>query len=217
MRAAARMRENMFPFVRLVVVALALLTSASIVEAQECFLGQVRFFAGPFVPAGHTPADGRLLEIPPPPTGLPNVDESLRRALFSLLETHFGGSTTTFALPDLRGRAPIGVGQGVGLTDRAVGDAGGVETVTLDVAAMPSHSHTAMGTNNAATDPDPEGNVWAGKSRTRLYGTPTALGSMDGNALEPAGANGSVDNMTPFLPLHGGVCTGTNAVFPVRP
>ena len=206
---------------RLLVVALLVLAaSAPVVEAQQCFMGQVQFFAGSFVPAGRTPADGRLLAIPPPPAiggPLPTPDEAARTALFSLLGIQFGGSATTFALPDLRGRAPIGVGQGVGLTERAVGDVGGAETVTLDVAAIPAHSHLAMGTNGAATDPDPENNVWAGKSRTRVYGTATLLGPMDANALEPAGNSQPIDNMTPFTGLHAGICTGLDSVFPARP
>jgi microcystin-dependent protein len=64
-------------------------------------------------------------------------------ALFSLLGTTFGGDgQTTFALPDLRGRVPIHQGQGPGLSSVVMGETAGVETVSLPVSQMPSHSHS---------------------------------------------------------------------------
>jgi MYXO-CTERM domain-containing protein len=68
---------------------------------------------------------------------------SQNTALFSLLGTTYGGNgQTTFALPDLRGRAPIGVGQGPGLSSQLLGEIGGSEDSTLTVAQMPDHNHT---------------------------------------------------------------------------
>jgi microcystin-dependent protein len=97
----------------------------------EPFLGEVALFAGPFAPKGWTFADGRLLA------------KNQNQALFSLLGTTYGGNgTTTFALPDLRGRVPIGIGQGPGLTNRQLGQQLGTETVVLTEAQLPSHAHT---------------------------------------------------------------------------
>ncbi|WP_199564778.1 phage tail protein [Parvularcula marina] len=97
-------------------------TSAS---AQECYLGEIGMFAGNFTPRNWLPADGRMMDI------------SQNTALFSLLGTIYGGDgRTTFALPDLRGRSPVGYGQGPGLSDRRVGSKAGAEVVTPPSASI---------------------------------------------------------------------------------
>jgi microcystin-dependent protein len=94
------------------------------------FLGQLRLFAGSFAPTGFEFADGQLLQI---------ADYD---SLFSLIGTTYGGDgQSTFALPDMRGRVPIGVGSGPGLTNRILGSPSGAEAVTLSVANLPSHAH----------------------------------------------------------------------------
>jgi hypothetical protein len=93
-------------------------------------LGEILMFAGNFAPGGYLPADGRLMSI------------SENEALFTLLGTTYGGDgQSTFALPDLRGRTPIGIGQGPGLTPRVAGEQLGVETVTLTQNNLPAHTH----------------------------------------------------------------------------
>lgn len=85
-------------------------------NAIEPFIGEIMLFAGNFAPRGWAFCNGQLLSI------------AQNTALFSLLGTTFGGDgQTTFALPDLRGRAPIHHGQGAGLTAREMGEQGGVE------------------------------------------------------------------------------------------
>ena len=70
-------------------------------------VGEIRMFAGGFTPAGYQPADGQLLSV------------AQNAPLFSYIGTTYGGDgRTTFRLPDLRGRMPIGAGQGEGLTNR---------------------------------------------------------------------------------------------------
>ncbi|MEX2335443.1 MAG: tail fiber protein, partial [Pseudohongiella sp.] len=97
---------------------------------MEPFIGEIRQFAGTFAPRGWQLCDGQLLPI------------SNNTALFSILGTKFGGDgRNTFALPDLRGRAPMGQGSGPGLTPRKMGDRPGKESVGLQEAQMPSHSH----------------------------------------------------------------------------
>lgn len=209
---------TMNPSVRTLVGAVALVASASLAEAQECFVGQVRFFAGNFVPAGHVEAHGQLMPLPPPGTPPFNMTPEQRTAqtFLALFGTTYGGNgTETVGVPDLRGRAPLAVGQDQGTSNRLLGEAGGAETVTLGITEMPAHSHLALGSNDAATSPDPGGNVWAGKSRTRVYSTPTMPGPMDINALEPVGASAPIDNMTPFLALKPLICA--QGVFPARP
>lgn len=88
------------------------------VNAQDAMLGEVKMFAGNFAPRGWALCDGQLLTI------------SQNQALFSLLGTMYGGDgRTTFALPDLRGRAPIHAGNGPGLTTKRIGEKGGKEKI----------------------------------------------------------------------------------------
>jgi microcystin-dependent protein len=98
--------------------------------SSESFLGAVEEYAGSFAPRGWTLCDGKLLQI------------NQNQALFAILGTTYGGNgTTTFALPDLRGRIPVGTGTGPGLAPIALGEKGGQENVTLATANLPAHNH----------------------------------------------------------------------------
>ena len=135
--------DNMMPYLGLsfiISVSAGDFPSRS-VGSSGTFLGEVRMFAGNFAPAGWAFTDGQLLTIPS------------NTALFSLLGTIYGGNgTTTFALPDLRGRAPIGAGIGPGLSQRDLGQASGQETLMLTVAQLPPHTHTIpTGANTGVT------------------------------------------------------------------
>ncbi len=100
-------------------------------SAVEPFLGSVHLFAGGVVPAGCASADGQLLSISP------------NTALFSLLGTYYGGDgRTTFALPDLRGRAALHAGTGPGLSTQVLGSALGIEKQSITLNQMPAHRHT---------------------------------------------------------------------------
>ena len=99
---------------------------------MDPMLASIMIFAGNFAPRGWAFCDGQLLAI------------SANSALFSLLGTTYGGDgRTTFGLPDLRGRAAIGPRHGPGLSNYALGQRGGVETVTLNITQIPSHTHLA--------------------------------------------------------------------------
>ena len=128
-----------------------LIACTTVIAAQtNPFLGEIRMFAGNFAPTGWALCDGSLFQI------------SQNQALFSLLGTTYGGNgTTTFALPDFRGRMPIDAGTGTGLTARTQGDIGGQESVTLTLAQMPVHSHTAtiMADSTVGTSDRPNGAV----------------------------------------------------------
>src|SRR5271156_6356425 len=110
------------------------------------FLGQITLFPYIFAPYGWALCEGQLLSI------------SQNTALFSLLGTQFGGDgRSNFALPDLRGRAPMGQGQGPGLASYSVGSQQGGGQVTLTAATIPSHSHGFPAFATAATTNAPIG------------------------------------------------------------
>src|SRR2546423_9596681 len=97
---------------------------------SDPFVAEIRMFAGNFAPKGWATCDGQLLPI------------SQNTALFSLLGTYYGGDgKSNFALPDLQGQTPIGQGQGAGLSERFLGEAGGTDNVTLLTSEMPLHNH----------------------------------------------------------------------------
>src|ERR1700682_5945570 len=97
------------------------------------FVGEIRIFGCNFAPTGWALCNGQLLPI------------SQNTALFSLLGTYYGGNgSSTFALPDLQGSAPLQAGQGAGLSLRNLGESGGEQTVALIESEMPAHSHTVQ-------------------------------------------------------------------------
>src|SRR5689334_16023673 len=99
---------------------------------DQPFLAQLILFAGNFAIRGWAFAWGQLLSI------------AQNTAVFSLLGTTYaGGGVSTFALPDLRARTPIGAGQGPGLSNYNLGQVGGTESITLTINNMPAHTHTA--------------------------------------------------------------------------
>src|SRR4026209_652684 len=99
------------------------------------YVGEIRMFAGNFAPAGWMFCEGQLLPI------------SENETLFQLIGTTYGGDgQETFALPDLRSRAPIHKGTGSDGTTYQIAETGGVETVTLTVQQIPAHSHTLLAT-----------------------------------------------------------------------
>ncbi|MCA9167759.1 MAG: tail fiber protein [Planctomycetales bacterium] len=112
------------------VIALSGIFPSRNLSGGNDYLGSVELFAGNFAPRGYALAQGQLLTI--------NSNQSL----YSILGTTYGGDgRTTFALPDLRGRVPIGAGQGPGLSNYRLGEKSGAESVTLTVANLPAHTH----------------------------------------------------------------------------
>jgi microcystin-dependent protein len=167
------------------------------------FLGEIRLFPFNFAPRSWAFCAGQILSI------------AQNTALFSLRGTTFGGNgTVTFALPDLRGRAAVGVGMGPGLSDYQLGEVGGVESTTLTTNQLPSHSHGF--TQNAtatATTKSPSGKVPAYSAAGSIYGDPGAL-SLAGAAIAPTGGNQPVPILPPYLGLH--YCIALEGIFPSR-
>lgn len=99
---------------------------------SEPFLGTVMIWAPNFAPRGWAFCQGQLLAI------------STNSALFSLLGVVYGGNgQTTFGLPNLQGRVPVGTGQSPGGSNYTLGETAGIEHVTLTAAQMPMHNHSA--------------------------------------------------------------------------
>ncbi|RSK39991.1 phage tail protein [Mangrovimonas spongiae] len=173
-------------------------------QAQEAYLGDIKLTAITFEQRGWMECDGRLLSI------------AQHSALFSLLGITYGGDgITTFALPDLRGRVPVGIGSGPGLTTVQLGDTGGSETNTLTVSQMPSHNHTVNAVIEDGNSATPTGNFPAGtKLLDKEYangGTPTA---MNPNMIGNSGGNMPVNNKQPYIGLRYVICV--QGIFPSR-
>lgn len=191
----------------LAVAVLAALAAAPAAQAgTEPYIGEMMLFAAPFsnqgqCPRYYMPADGRLLPI------------SQYTPLFSLINTVYGGDGhTTFALPDLRGRVPIGQGTGPGLTSKTVGQMGGAESVTLTAQNLPAHSHTLFATTDPATHAAPAaGRLPAQAQNAGVYAsTGGATVQMTGTGLAGSSLPFSVRN--PYVVMNW--CIAVEGVYP---
>jgi microcystin-dependent protein len=170
------------------------------------FVAEIRIFPLNFAPVGWAFCNGQLMPI------------SQNTALFSLLGTTYGGDgRSTFALPDLQGRAPMHPGQGNGLSLRDLGEVGGTDSVTLLVSEIPQHSHSlnanpSQGDNNA-----PGSNVsLARSSNATAYQTNAGqnLVPLAPQAVSMSGGDQPHNNMQPYLTLN--FCIALQGVFPPR-
>src|SRR5687767_11399322 len=144
---------------------------------SDQFVAEIRIFPFNFPPTGWAFCDGQLMAI------------SQNTALFSLLGTTYGGDgKSTFALPDMRGRAPMQPGQGQGLRLRDLGEMSGVESITLLVSEIPVHTHALLGSNNLGDNPLPTSNALARQANVTNYQSTTNanLVTMAFQALPPA-------------------------------
>lgn len=155
----------------------------------EPFLGEIRLFAGNFPPAGWAFCDGQVLQI------------SQYDALYALIGTTYGGDgQETFALPDLRGRIPLHMGQNPATgTTYPLGLAAGAETVTLTVNQMPQHTHAVNASSESGTLNSPSNGVWAAKIQE--FSTNAPDGAMNQAAISSIGGNQPHDNMMPYTVL----------------
>lgn len=165
---------------------------------SEPFLAEIRIVGFNFAPRGWAFCDGQILPI--------NQNQSL----YSLLGTTYGGDgRTSFALPDLRGRTPIHVGDG-----HTLGQKSGAETVTLTAAEIAAHTHTARANSGTVNVGPVQGATWA-QAVDNLYSNPTApLSAMRSGALANAGGGQAHNNMQPYLTLS--FCIALQGLFPSR-
>ncbi|HSI61752.1 MAG TPA: tail fiber protein [Candidatus Saccharimonadia bacterium] len=170
------------------------------------FVAEIRIFGFNFAPKGWAFCNGQLLPI------------SQNTALFSLLGTFYGGDgKSTFALPNLEGNVPMGVGQGAGLTDRFLGETSGSQFITLGNNEMPSHTHFCQGsseageqktlTADAALSNAVGGNVYQSNSTQNLT-------NMNFQAVSLTGGGLPHNNMQPYLTFS--FCIAMQGVFPPR-
>jgi microcystin-dependent protein len=175
----------------------------------EGFIAEVKVFAGNFAPRSWAFCNGALLSI------------SQNTALFSLVGTIYGGDgRTTFGLPDLRGRSPVGAGTGPGLSTIQLGSKSGAQAITLNVNNMPNHSHSVVakalvgaGNTNVAA-----GNVWSKDLGTQsgTYSNLAPDGDMSADAIAETAVGGgqSFNILDPYLGMHWIICL--SGLFPSR-
>ena len=177
---------------------------------MEGVIGYTTAFAGNFAPKSWAFCQGQIMSI------------AQNTALFSILGTTYGGNgQTTFALPDLRGKAVVGAGQGPGLSNYDLGQQGGTETATLNITQLPAHVHPVQvvitpkinGTTNSAS---PVNAVYAtGTNNLYNFSPSTQMQSFPGTLTAgPAGNGQPFPNMHPVLVLNYVICL--QGVFPAR-
>lgn len=172
---------------------------------SEAFLGQITLFAFDYAPRFFAQCNGQILAI------------SQNSALFALLGTTYGGNgQTTFALPDMRGRVGIGIGQGPGLPNYVWGERGGVETVTLTTATMPSHTHALTATTQTATGRVAAGQMLATDTSTNAdyYAVPGTVVALDPSSIGAAGGGQAHTNLQPYTTIN--FCIAIAGIFPSR-
>jgi microcystin-dependent protein len=148
---------------------------------------------------------------------------SQNAALFSLLGTTYGGNgVSTFALPDLRGRLPMHMGDGLGLSPRVIGEMAGTENATLLITNMPTHTHMLNASTTAAPGASPA-NSYLGAANgadnqgnpvtVQIYG-PAANTTMNPNSIGVAGGSVPFSIMPPYLVVN--FCISLFGIFPSR-
>jgi len=142
--------------------------------------GTITMYAGTSAPTGWLICDGGLYST------------TTYATLFGVVSYTFGGAGSTFATPDLRGRAPIGVGTGGGLTTRALADSGGEEDHQLTEAELASHKHTMNHPQYTANDRN-------GDDSANVFAVNTGTSTMDS---ENTGGDSGHNTMQPYLALN---------------
>lgn len=148
------------------------------------FIAEIKIISWNFPPKGWTFCNGQLLPI------------NQNQALFSILGTTYGGDgQRTFGLPNLQGRTPIHVGNGI-----VLGEQGGEQAHTLNISELPAHNHVPVGSTNQPSAPSVAGNLWA-SSTAKNYNS-TFDNAMNPACILPTGGNQPHQNMSPYLVLN---------------
>jgi len=196
------MRNKLYLLCLQACVFFTLGVNATVANADEPFIGEVRWFAGNFAPRGWAFCDGQLLPI--------NGNE----ALFSILGTTYGGDgRTTLGLPDMRGRGMVHDGSGPGLTSRRLGEKSGRETETLTATQLPNHTHTLRADSSGGDTVLPNDRVISKVGRLRVFdGAPDV--DMGASSIASVGGGQSHNNMQPNIALN--CIIALQGVFPPR-
>lgn len=168
------------------------------------FIGQIYLLPFDFAPVGWALCNGQLLSI------------ADNQALFSLIGTYYGGDgISTFAVPDLRGRAALNQGGGPGLSAYALGQSGGQENVTLNTNQLPSHNHGGIlnASNGSANQEEANGHLPA-ESAIYTDGAANQLMNPATITTGDTGGNLSHPNMQPYLVMS--YCIALEGIYPSR-
>jgi microcystin-dependent protein len=170
---------------------------------SEPFIGEIRIFPYQFAPRGWALCNGQSLPI------------AQNYALFSVIGNTYGGDgVSSFALPDLRGRAPMHPGQGPGLSSYYLGQKGGAESVQLSVAELPEHSHRMRDRDmdlGEVSVPAPNCSL-AKSANAKIYAAPGSLTPMSAASLSEEGGGQAHNNMQPYLTCQ--FCIALDGVYP---
>ncbi|MGF2411499.1 phage tail protein [Ferruginibacter sp.] len=170
--------------------------------ALEQYISEIQIFAFPFAPKNWAQCNGQVMPI------------AQNQALFSLLGTTYGGNgTTTFNLPDLRGRTPIGMGTAPG-GNYTQGQVSGEENHTLLVIEMAPHNHIMMASSNTADQPNADGNLLAKAGTAALFSTTQNGTPAAGNFIGLNAGGQGHNNLQPYLVLN--YCIALVGIFPSR-
>lgn len=176
---------------------------------SEPYMGQILFAGFNYAPRNYANCDGGTLGV------------GQYQALFTLLGITFGGDgSTSFMLPDLRGRTPLGAGTSLDTNWQPPaslpGQIQGSETVTLTQATTPSHTHTIGVSSSGAQSGLPSGRAFAA-SASALYGAPSAstMVGLTGSPMTNVGASQPHPNMQPFTVIEAAIAL--TGIYPVRP
>lgn len=175
---------------------------------SDPYLGEIRPFAGTFAPRNWLKCDGSVISI------------AANEALYTLIGTTFGGDgQTTFGLPDLRGRLPVGIGQAPGLSNRVLGQLAGSESVTLTSPQMPAHNHAVVVSGDAAESPQPANQVPAAPANGGVFYLPPNIGTqvdapLAGDCLTFVGGGQPHENRMPVTAIT--YIISTTGIFPQR-
>lgn len=166
---------------------------------SEPFLSEIKIVSFNFPPKGWALCNGQLLPI------------NQNQALFALLGTVYGGNgQTNFALPNLRGRAPIHMGSG-----HTLGEAAGSTSVTINIQQMPQHLHFLQASSATANSDTPtSGALLGGSAPNDLYTGPTTLSPLNAGTVPNVGGNQPHNNMMPYLVLN--FIIALQGIFPSR-
>lgn len=174
---------------------------------MDSYIGEIRLVGFHYAPVNWAICNGAVL----------NIVEY--QALFSLISTTYGGNgSTTFCLPNLISRLPMGQGQAPSMTARTLGQQVGTETVTVTTAQMPVHSHQLFASNVPATGLNPANESLA---QAAMYyvppdpNNPPADAPMASGSVASAGGNQAHENRMPSLGLTYIICL--NGIYPAQP
>lgn len=172
---------------------------------SEPFIGEIRIFTYNFAPDRWAYCDGQLVSI------------AQNQALFSILNNRYGGDGyTQFALPNLKGRAPMHQGRGVGLTSRVLGEKTGSPVAGLNASMLPPHSHTAYACTNVGDEANPADNYLSNASSALEYKQLpyTEETEMSRYMVGMTGNGEPHNNMQPYLTLP--FCIAMDGMYPPR-